>query len=205
MTRNESYFVNIILFARYQRYWKVVECLNYDSDIYIVVKLIVRCNLIAWMPWNIIVHAVYSVKGEMRVHKLVTWLAKMDRYIIILDINNCSFVCYLGHAWVYSSYGNITIASEGLQNLCKCSAPFAFEQAVTFIKPHLPWHGASVFGVSSKGPQIPKSTHCFTTNKGYWGCTLTQYPQGVIGTIICKCIFSFITLITFQFYQIYHT
>jgi hypothetical protein len=41
---------------------------------------------------------------------------------------------------------------EGLQNLGLCSALRAFEQGGIFIMPHLLWHGASVFPVSSEGP-----------------------------------------------------
>jgi hypothetical protein len=34
-------------------------------------------------------------------------------------------------------YGDVTIASEGLQNLGLCSALMAFEQGEVFIVPHL--------------------------------------------------------------------
>jgi hypothetical protein len=44
------------------------------------------------------------------------------------------------------------ITGEGLQNLGLCSALRAFEQGGIFIVPHLLWHGASVFPVSSEGP-----------------------------------------------------
>jgi hypothetical protein len=49
-------------------------------------------------------------------------------------------------------YGDVTIASEGLQNLGLCLALTAFEQGGIFTVPHLLWHGASVFPVSSEGP-----------------------------------------------------
>ena len=44
------------------------------------------------------------------------------------------------------------MTGEGLQNLGLCSALMAFEQGGIFIVPHLLWHGASVFPVSSEGP-----------------------------------------------------
>jgi hypothetical protein len=53
---------------------------------------------------------------------------------------------------IFHFYGNLTIAGEGLQNLGLCSALRAFEQGMIFIVPHLPWHGTSVFPVSSEGP-----------------------------------------------------
>jgi hypothetical protein len=64
------------------------------------------------------------------------------------------------HAWsldiavqfFFHLYGDVTIAGEGLQNLVLCSALRAFEQGGIFIVPHLLWHGASFFPVSSKRP-----------------------------------------------------
>jgi hypothetical protein len=53
---------------------------------------------------------------------------------------------------IFHLYGDVTIAGEGLQNLGLCSAHRAFELGGIFIVPHLLWHGASVFPVSSKGP-----------------------------------------------------
>ena len=53
---------------------------------------------------------------------------------------------------IFHLYGDVTIAGEGLQNLGLCSALRAFEQGGIFIVPHLLWHGASVFPVSSEGP-----------------------------------------------------
>jgi hypothetical protein len=53
---------------------------------------------------------------------------------------------------MFHSYGNVTIASEGLQNLGLCLALRAFEQEGVFIVPHQLWLGTSVFPVSSEGP-----------------------------------------------------
>jgi hypothetical protein len=52
---------------------------------------------------------------------------------------------------IFHLYEDITIASEGLQNLGLCSALGAFEQGGIFIVQHLLWHRALVFPISSKG------------------------------------------------------
>jgi hypothetical protein len=57
--------------------------------------------------------------------------------------------------------GDVTIAGEGLQNLGQSSALRAFEQGGIFIVPHLLWHGASIFPVSSEGP--PHSVASYDT------------------------------------------
>jgi hypothetical protein len=49
-------------------------------------------------------------------------------------------------------YGDVIIACEGLQTLGLFSELRAFEQGGIFFEPHLLWHGASVFPVSSEGP-----------------------------------------------------
>jgi hypothetical protein len=53
---------------------------------------------------------------------------------------------------IFHLYGDVTITGEGQQNLGLCSALRAFEQGGISIVPHLPWHGASIFPVSSEGP-----------------------------------------------------
>jgi hypothetical protein len=53
---------------------------------------------------------------------------------------------------IFHLYGDVTIASEGLQNLGLFSALRAFDQGGIFIVPHLLWPGVSFFPVSSKGP-----------------------------------------------------
>jgi hypothetical protein len=53
---------------------------------------------------------------------------------------------------MFHLYGDVTIAGEGLQNLGLCLALRKFEQGGIFIVPHLLWHGASIFPVSSEGP-----------------------------------------------------
>jgi hypothetical protein len=64
---------------------------------------------------------------------------------------------------IFHLYGDVTITGEGLQNLGLCSALRAFEQGGIFIVPHLLWHGASFFPVSSEGP--PYSVASYDT----WG------------------------------------
>jgi hypothetical protein len=58
----------------------------------------------------------------------------------------------------------ISFAGEGLQNLGLCSALRAFEQGGIFIVPHVLWHGASVFPVSSEG--LPHSVASYDTRGG---------------------------------------
>jgi hypothetical protein len=53
---------------------------------------------------------------------------------------------------IFHSYGDVTIAGEGLQNLDLYSVLRVFEQGGIFIVSHLLWHGTSIFPVSSKGP-----------------------------------------------------
>jgi hypothetical protein len=65
-------------------------------------------------------------------------------WLIIYCFKSCSRIFHL--------YGDLTITGEMLQNLGLCSAFRAFEQEGFFIVPHLLWHGASVFLVSSEGP-----------------------------------------------------
>jgi hypothetical protein len=62
--------------------------------------------------------------------------------------------CFTSRWRVFHLYGDVTIIGEGLQNLGLCSVLRAFDQGVIFIVPHLLWHGALVFLVSSEGPPI---------------------------------------------------
>jgi hypothetical protein len=64
---------------------------------------------------------------------------------------------------MFHLYGDVTIASGGLQNLGLCSALRAFEQGGIIIVPHLLWHGTSVFPVSSKGS--PHSVASYDTDE----------------------------------------
>jgi hypothetical protein len=69
------------------------------------------------------------------------------------------------------------ITGEGLQNLGLCSAIRAFEQGRIFIVPHLLWHGALVFPVSSEGP--PQSVAFYDTH-GYVEELFELDPHGVM-------------------------
>jgi hypothetical protein len=60
--------------------------------------------------------------------------------------------CLTSRSRIFHIHGDVTITGEGLQNLGLCLALRAFEQGGIFIVPHLLWHGASDFPVSSKGP-----------------------------------------------------
>jgi hypothetical protein len=69
---------------------------------------------------------------------------KVDTWLIIYGFTSRSRIFHL--------HGDVTIIGEGLQNLGLFSALRAYEQGGIFIVPHLLWHGASVFPVSSEGP-----------------------------------------------------
>jgi hypothetical protein len=69
--------------------------------------------------------------------------------------------CFTSRSRIFHLYGNVTFTGEGLQNLGLRSALRAFQQGGIFIVPHLLWHGASVFPVSSEGP--PHSVASYNT------------------------------------------
>jgi hypothetical protein len=62
------------------------------------------------------------------------------------------FKSFTSRSRIFHLYGDVTIAGEGLQNLRLYSSLNPFEQWMIFIVPHLLWHGALVFPVSSEGP-----------------------------------------------------
>jgi hypothetical protein len=86
-----------------------------------------------------------------------------DWLIDYLFFTSCSRMFHL--------HGDVTNAGEGLQNLGLCSALRAFEHWGTFIVPHLLWHVASVFPVSSEGP--PHSVASYGTQGGVENLFLT--------------------------------
>ena len=53
------------------------------------------------------------------------------------------FTSFTSPSRIFHSYGDVTIAGEGLQNLGLCLALRAFEQGGIFIVPHLLWRGTS--------------------------------------------------------------
>ena len=70
--------------------------------------------------------------------------------------------CFTSHLRIFHTYGDVSFAGEGLQNLGLCSALRAFEQGGIFIVRHLLWHGASVFPVLSEWP--PHSVASYDTH-----------------------------------------
>jgi hypothetical protein len=72
-------------------------------------------------------------------------------------------------------YGDVITAGEALQNLGLCSMLKAFEQGGIFYVPHLLWHRASVFPVSSEWP--PHLVVSYDTRR-CGGSILTQIPKG---------------------------
>jgi hypothetical protein len=59
---------------------------------------------------------------------------------------------FTSHSRIFHLYGEVTITGKGLKNLSLCATLRAFQHGGIFIVPHLLWHRASVFPVSSKGP-----------------------------------------------------
>jgi hypothetical protein len=84
---------------------------------------------------------------------LQEWNPLQYKDLRLIGFTSCSRIFHL--------YGDVAIAGEGLQNLGLCSALRAFEQGGIFIVPHLLWHGASVFPVSSEQSTL-------TTHKDLW-------------------------------------
>jgi hypothetical protein len=54
-----------------------------------------------------------------------------------IDLIDLIIYCFTSRSRIFHLYGDITIASEGLQNLGLCSALRTFEQGGIFIVPHL--------------------------------------------------------------------
>jgi hypothetical protein len=90
-----------------------------------------------WIKAKLKLNLYLGIAKQCTKYKMIDWL-------IIYSFTSRSKFFHL--------YGDVTIAGEGLQNLGLCSALRAFEQGGVFIVPHLLWHGASVFPVSSEGP-----------------------------------------------------
>jgi hypothetical protein len=78
---------------------------------------------------------------------------------------------------IFHIYGDVTITSEGLQNLGLCLALSAFEQGRIFIVSHLLWQGTSVFPVSSKG--LPHSVFSYDAQGGKDNLFLTRILIGL--------------------------
>jgi hypothetical protein len=78
---------------------------------------------------------------------------KIDYYSLFISFHTTDWsiiVCFTSHSRIFHLYGHVTITGEGLQNLGLSLALSAFEQGGIFIVPHLLWHWASVFPVSSE-------------------------------------------------------
>jgi hypothetical protein len=77
--------------------------------------------------------------------------SKIVEYVFNSMIDWLIIYGFTSRSRIFHLYGDVTIASEGLQNLGLCSALRAFEQGGIYTVPHLLWHRTSVFLVSSKG------------------------------------------------------
>jgi hypothetical protein len=84
--------------------------------------------------------------------KVGCYYTHVEMYIWNWLIDWLIMYCFTSHSRIFHLYEDVTVAGEGLQNLGLCSALKPFEQRGIFIVPHLLWHWASVFPVSSEGP-----------------------------------------------------
>jgi hypothetical protein len=76
----------------------------------------------------------------------IVWILQLLRtYWLII-------YCFTSPSRIFHLHRDVTNTGEGLQILGLCSALMAFVQGGIYIVPHLLWHGASVFSVSSEGP-----------------------------------------------------
>jgi hypothetical protein len=85
------------------------------------------------------------------------------------------------------------------KNLSLCSVLGAFEQGGIFIAPHLLWHGASVFPVSSEGPPHSVASYYIQEDAEdlYWPGSSRVQHLGLCSALSLKHgrIFGFSTLI----------
>jgi hypothetical protein len=97
--------------------------------------------------WSFQLQALISIYALLEFWAFVLHSKYLNHFIDWLIVYS-----FTSRSRIFHLYGDVTIASEGLQNLGLCSALRAFEQGGIFFVPHLLWHGASVFPVSSEGP-----------------------------------------------------
>jgi hypothetical protein len=88
--------------------------------------------------------------------------------------------CFTSRSRIFHLYGDVTIASWGLQNIGLCSALRAFEQGEICIVPHQLWHGTSVFPVSS---EVPPLGRLLQHTRGCRGSVLTWILRGHLSVI----------------------
>jgi hypothetical protein len=74
------------------------------------------------------------IREQKNSYSFLRSLAKGQDHSFFKDLTGV--FCTVGSTLVHL-YGDVTIASDGLQNLVVCSALRAFEQGGIFIVPHL--------------------------------------------------------------------
>jgi hypothetical protein len=77
----------------------------------------------------------------------------------------------------------VTITGGGLQNIGVCLEFMAIEKGEIFIVPHMLWHGASVFPVSSEGPLYSVASY-----EGVWRIysNTDHYGYKIVKLTMCK-------------------
>ena len=87
----------------------------------------------------------------MRLRSTRPWQRARNKWLVLgLSWKMICFVCCFMFCWqIFRSYREIPLTSEGLQKLGLCSALATFEKKRWFFAPHLLWHGALIFEISS--------------------------------------------------------
>ena len=102
----------------------------------------------------------------------IHWQSWRLNWYVLSGMGKKSINHFTAHSRIFDSYLDVTIAGEGAANFGLYSALRVFEHGRIFIVPHMLWHGASVFRVSSNGP--PHSVTSYDMQGGCRGNILTR-------------------------------
>jgi hypothetical protein len=111
-------------------------------------------------------HNIYSFFMKFSVCHLSMCQINAKWHNVLMHINFIDWLIiygFMSRSRMFHLYGDVTISGEGLQNLGLYSALTAFERGGIFTVPHLLWHSASVFPVSSEGS--PHSVASYDTQR----------------------------------------
>jgi hypothetical protein len=139
-----------------------VECIDWDGF-----SGFSTCNLFCNLSFcHIFWHIQNSIVklDNMSLRHKWTWNLCFNSIQLLLSTGTDNiFNIYTDYLLFYVPLKNISLIwrRHHCRGFGQCSAPRTFEQGGTFILPHLKWHGASVFPVSSEGP--PHSVASYDT------------------------------------------
>ena len=92
-------------------------------------------------------------------------------------------VFFVNYLWIVCSYGDVTIAGDGLEKLGLCWARMGFVQIGICSLPHLQCHGASNFAVLSVGHLYDKEGELRTCSVGMLNVKILQRQWKETGEI----------------------